>query len=69
MKTECLEAQSRRDNLRFMGSNEKVMNLGKNRRPECEITFNLMNTLTLMKLPSKSNERIVSGVKTLQDPL
>ena len=67
MKTERLEAQSRRDNLRFMGSMIKVMNLGKNRRPECEITS--MSTLTLTKLPSKSKERIISEVKTLHDPL
>ena len=37
MKTERLEVQSRHDNLRFMGKMTKVMNLGKNRRPECEI--------------------------------
>ena len=42
-----------------------VMNLGKNRRPECEIT--LINTLTLVKLPSKSKEHIVFGLK--QSPL
>ena len=67
MKTEFLEEQSRRDNLQFMGSMIKVMNLGKNPRPECEITS--INTLTLMKLPSKSKECIVSEVKTLHDPL
>ena len=65
MKTECLEAQSRRDNLRFIGSMIKVTNLGMNRRPEYDITS--MNTLTLTKLPTKSKEHIVSGVKTLHD--
>ena len=71
MKTERLEAQLRRDNLQFMGSMIKVMikvmNLGKNRRPGCEITS--MNTLPLMKLPSKSKERIVSGVKKSPQPI
>ena len=67
MKTERLEAQSWRDNLRFMGSMVKVMNLGKNRRLECEITS--MNTLALMKLPSKSKEHMVSGVKALHNQL
>ena len=61
MKTERLEAQSPRDNIRFMSSMIKVMNLGKNRRPECEITP--MNTFNLMMLPSKSKERIVSRIK------
>ena len=59
MKTEPLEARSQRDSLRFMGPMIIVMNLGRNQRPECEITS--MNTLTLMKLSSISKEYIVSG--------
>ena len=42
VKTGPLEGQSRRDNLRFMGLLITVMNLGKNRRPEWELTS--MNT-------------------------
>ena len=60
---EHLEAQSQRDNLRFYGLMIKVMNRGKNRRPDCEITS--MNTLALMELPSKLKDHIVSMVKTL----
>ena len=40
MKTERLEVQSRRDNLRFMGSMIKVMSLGKNQRPELKSRLN-----------------------------
>ena len=61
MKTERLEAQSRRESLLFYGFDEKVMNLWKNQRPECKIT--LINTLKLMKLASKLNEHIVFRVK------
>ena len=42
MKTERLAVQSRREKPLFMGSMIKVMNLWKNRRPECKITS--MNT-------------------------
>ena len=65
MKIERLEAQSPRDNIWFMGSMIKVMNLGKNRRPECVGAS--MNTFILMMLPSKSKERIVSEIKFLND--